>query len=236
MLSVQGSLALQINGEPQTLETGQQWIKRGANDALVSPVEAVPSWIDPPQAGDTSLESSARDGLLAVIQGDQPLEIALREAKLFRRSEVASLAAQSLLNLGVSDVYFGGDGILSEPKQRAYWPDHFVALLSNVDRSADSAAKLRESIVNMDSANAQSLFRLLTGFSQKQLVEGGDEQLVDLLDSSSMAVRVLALESLHEITGTTLYFRAEQENAVRRAAGIKKWIARQRKGDIRWQE
>ena len=48
--------------------------------------------------------------------------------------------------------------------------------------------------------------------------------------------RVLALENLHRITHTTLYFRPEQENAVRRAPGIKKWVARLRKGDIRWQE
>jgi hypothetical protein len=171
-----------------------------------------------------------------LIKGDRPLEIALREATLFRRSEVAALAGQTLLNLGIGDVYFGGDGILSEPKQRAYWPDHFVTLMSSVDRSAESADQLRESIEKMDSANAESLFRLLTGFLQKQLVEGGDEELVELLDSSSMAVRVMALESLHKITGTTLYFRAEQENAVRRGPGIKKWIVWLRKGDIRWQE
>jgi hypothetical protein len=51
-----------------------------------------------------------------------------------------------------------------------------------------------------------------------------------------MAVRVLALENLRRITGTTLYFRAEQDNAVRRTQGIKKWTTRQRKGDIRWPE
>ncbi len=236
VLSVQGSLALKINGKDETLQTGQQWLKRGSSEATVSPVEAVPDWIDPPNAADTSLAAGARDGLLEIIKGDQPLEIALREATLFRRSEVAALAGQTLLNLGISDIYFGGDGILSEPKQRAYWPDHFVTLMSSVDRSAQSAARLRESIVNMDSANAKPLFRLLVGYSQKQLVEGGDEELVEMLDSSSMAVRVMALESLHKMTGTTLYFRAEQENAVRRAPGIKKWIARQRKGDIRWQE
>ena len=88
----------------------------------------------------------------------------------------------------------------------------------------------------MDSANATSLFRLLMGYSNKQLENGGDTELIQNLDSSSMAVRVLALENLHRITGTTLYFRAEQENAARRAPVIKKWETRQRKGDIRWQD
>ena len=58
---------------------------------------------------------------------------------------------------------------------------------------------------------------------------------VELLDSPSMAVRVLSLENLRQITGTTLYFRAEQENATRRGQAIKKWIARLRNG-IRWPE
>lgn len=234
ILSVQGSIALNAAGKEQTLQTGQQWVK-GEMEAKVLPVEEVPTWVDPPQAGG-SLEASAREGLLELVKGEQPLEIMLREAALFRRSEVAALAGQTLLNLGFGDVYFGGDGLLSEPKQRNYWYDHYQSLLFSVDQSAESAARLRESIVNMDSANAQPLFRLLTGFSQKQLVEGSDEELVELLDSPSMAVRVLALENLQEITGTTLYFRAEQENAVRRAPVIKKWIARQRKGDIRWQD
>ena len=51
-----------------------------------------------------------------------------------------------------------------------------------------------------------------------------------------MSVRVLAIENLHRVTGTTLYYRAEQEHESRRAAVIKKWVARLRKGDIRWQE
>jgi hypothetical protein len=199
-------------------------------------VDFVPDWIDPPDPNESTLQSNARSGLLELLKGDQPLEITLREATLFRRAEVGALAGQTLLNLGRGDVYFGGDGILSEPKQRAYWPDHYLTLLATVDRSAESAQRLRDSIASMDSANEKPLFRLLTGFSQKQLVEGGDDELVQLLDSSSMSVRVLALENLHEITGTTLYFRAEQENAVRRAPVIKKWVTRQRKGDIRWQE
>jgi hypothetical protein len=236
VLSVQGTVKLATSETEDALDTGQQRVRRGSAAPAISPVELAPDWIDPPDRDASSLEASAREGLLELLKGDQPLEIALRESTLFRRSEVGALSAQTLLVLGRGDVYFGGDGVLSEPKQRAYWPDHFKLLLETVDRSAESAQRVRDSIVKMDSANAVPLFRLLAGYSQKQLVEGGDEELVELLDSASMAVRVLALENLHKITGTTLYFRAEQENAVRRGPVIKKWIARQRKGDIRWQD
>ena len=37
--------------------------------------------------------------MLALLKGNQPLEIALREATVFRRTEVGAVAAQSLLNV-----------------------------------------------------------------------------------------------------------------------------------------
>jgi hypothetical protein len=235
ILSVQGLVALEIAGQSQSLNTRQQWVKRGDTEPQNSDVESVPKWVE--VEGETdALVASACEGLLELLKADQPLDLALREASLFRRSEVASLAAQTMLNMGLGDVYFNGTGILSEPKQKTYWTDHYKALLAAVDRSAESAEQLQQSIISMDSANAASIFRLLTGYSQDQLKQGGDEELVKLLDSSSMPVRVLALENLRRITGTTLYFRPDQESSARRSKEIKKWEARLRKEDIRWSE
>ncbi|MCG8648223.1 MAG: hypothetical protein MI861_00230 [Pirellulales bacterium] len=235
VLVVQGSTKLTSELNEAELITGQKWVRRGDMDPTVSLEETVPDWIDPPNPDESSLDAEAREGLMALLGDAQAIDLALREATGFRRAEVAALAAQSLLLMGLADVYFGGDGIFSQPKQRAHWPEHFQVLLEVVDRDSESAAEVNRSVANMDSANSREIIRLLAGYSQKQLVEGGDEQLVQFLNSTSMAVRVLALENLHRITGTTLYFRAEQDNAIRRAAGIKKWEARQRKGDIRWQ-
>jgi hypothetical protein len=234
ILTVQGSVQIRQAGETTDLITGQQWIKRGDNSPKVSTFSSVPDWIVPPPPVEQSLDDSAREGLLGLIDKDEPIERALREATTFRRPEVAALAAQTLLSLGQADIYFGGDGILSEPKQRQYWPEHFKALVASLDRGSETAELLLQSIVKMDAANAKVLYRLLVGYSQKQLVEGGDEQLVRLLDSESMAVRVLALENLHQITGTTLYFRAETDNRIRRTPAVRKWMVRQQKGDIRW--
>jgi hypothetical protein len=50
-----------------------------------------------------------------------------------------------------------------------------------------------------------------------------------------MAVRVMAIENLSRITGETLYYRPDQDNAVKRSPIVKKWEVRLRKGDIRWQ-
>lgn len=234
VLMLSGSAELTFEGQPSALVAGQQWTKKGSAEPQLAAVEAIPNWAT--SEGLDSLIEEAQEGLLGLIEDAEPLEIELREARLFRRAEVGALAAKTLLGMGYGDIYFGGDGILSDAKQRSYWFEHFDALQRALNRDEQTALKLRAAIVEMDSANALPLFRLLTGFSQTQLIEGGDEELVGLLDSPSMSVRVLALENLEAITGTTLYFKPDQDNAVRREPGIKKWIVRQRKGDIRWQE
>lgn len=234
VFSIQGDFQLQTEFGNHTVKTGQQWLLRGAEAAPVGAMTATPAWVDPPNARDASIESEARDGLLQLINNEQELMLDLREAVTFRRSEVGALAAQTLLLMGHGDVYFGGDGVLGNPKQRAYWPEHYRALRTVVDYNPESAEALAKSITEMDAADGKTLYRLLVGFSEKQLVENGDEELVDLLDSSSMAARVLAIENLRAITGTTLYYRAEEDNLTRRAQATKKWRTRQRKGDIRW--
>jgi hypothetical protein len=236
VLLVRGTATLDSGTSTEMLVTGQQWIRRGDSRTQVSTLEAIPEWIDPPDPNESTLESAARQGLIAILAADQPLDLSLREASGFRQAEVAALAAQALLFMGRVDVYFGGDGILSEPKQMIYWPDHYRALMEAYDQTPEMAGIVSESVADMDSANAASISRLLIGYSQDQLKAGGDEELVKLLDSPSMSVRVLALENLRKITGTILYFRADQDNAVRRDPGIKKWEVWQRKGDIRWPE
>ena len=235
ILTVQGNVQIKHEGETSEVTTGEQWVKRGEAMPTVSPFSSIPSWVTPPN-DENSLDESAREGLLQLLGDQESLERTLHEATLFRRSEVAALAAETMLLLGQGDVYFGGDGILNEPKQRQYWPEHYAALVETLNRGPESAGLLKQAILKMDAANAEDLYRLLVGYSQKQLTSGGDEELVRQLDSESMAVRVLASENLHEITGTTLYFRAETENRVRRTPAIRKWMIRQQKGGIRWSE
>lgn len=229
----EGTLSIGSGESTVDLQPGQLRRRQGMEKSeLVSGFE-MPAWILP---SETAFEATTRNGLLNLLDGSQTLALELREATLFRRSEIAALAGQTLVTLGTSDVYFGGDGLLSEPKQRPYWNDHYRVLMTMVDWSVDSATQVHESILRMDSANSIPLQRMLTGFSQKQLETGGDAELVESLDSSCMAVRVLAIENLEQITATTLYFRPDEENAVRRGPMIKKWETRLRKGDIRWRK
>ncbi len=240
IIAVQGTVSIMGTGNEntdpkQSIQVGQQWAMSGKNVPTVSEIEPMPKWTQPSVGADMSLEANARKGLMGLLAGgDQTLEMALREATSFRQSEVAALAGQTLLELGKGDVYFDGVGILNQRKQRAYWPDHFLALERVVDQGGESAAQLRDSIQRMDSANGESIMRLLTGYSQQQLTDGGDLELVEFLDSPSMAVRVLAIENLQRISDIRNYYPAHEENAVRREPYIRKWMVRQDKGTIRW--
>ncbi len=236
LMIVQGAAEITSSQVTSQLATGQQLQIVGNNDPVQTAVTAMQDWIDEPDPNEASLESLARSGLLSMISETNPLELSLREAIPFRRAEVGALAARTLLWMGRGDIYFGGDGILNEPRQKAYWDDHYDAMLAVVNQSVRSAEELRASIGQTEAADGAQLFELLTGYSQEQLKGGADAKLVEMLDSPAMAVRVLALENLREITGTTLNYRADQENAIRRATDVKKWEARARKGDIRWPE
>jgi hypothetical protein len=190
--------------------------------------------LDEPVEVADSLESLARTGLLQLLRGNESIELSLREAMDFRRAEVGALAARTMLLLGRHDVYFGAEGVFSQPKQRTYWPDHFAAMVRTIDRGPEAAAAVRQSIMQMDGAQAAEIYRLLWLFSDEQLAAGADEKLVKELDDSNMTIRVLASENLRQITGNLLNYRPETETPVRRAADIKKWEVKLRKGEIRW--
>ncbi len=235
VLSVQGTLAWKTDGaDSMSIATGEilRWSSTVAVAKSVS--TSIPAWIDSPKPAPSSIETSARDGMLALVRANEAIELSLREAIDFRRAEVGALAAQTLLLLDRPDVYFGADGIFADVKQKAFWPEHFNALVATIDRGPESAAVVRGAISQMDFAEATAIYRLLWLFSNAQLEAGSDERLVASLDSPNMTVRVLTTENLRRITGTTLFYKPENDTAPRRSSDIKKWETRLRKGDIRW--
>jgi hypothetical protein len=235
VLSKQGAPKWRSGNRPEvTLETGQLLTVDIGNQISLSDASSTPLWLDEPVVAADSLDSLARDGLLQLVRGNESIELSLREAMEFRRAEVGALAARTMLLLDRHDVYFGADGVFSQPKQKTYWPDHFKAMVRAIDRGPETARAVRQSIMQMDGAQATEIYRLLWLFSNAQLTAGGDELLVRALDNSNMTVRVLASENLRQITGNSLNFRPETETATRRAADVKKWEVKLRKGEVRW--
>ncbi|MFG0267913.1 MAG: hypothetical protein ACF8AM_22580, partial [Rhodopirellula sp. JB055] len=246
VIAVQGTVQLKESVDDDaaedsdvvTLEPNQQWQGRGNSEAEVSDVQRLPNWIDPPEKADL-LVTSAREGLLDFVSrddsfDDKQLEKELREAMAFRRVEVSALAAQTLLMIGRADVYFGASGILSTPRHRLYFTEHFQQLRQHMASDATAAKAIDEAIQQAEKADGETLFELLVGYNNDQLESGADAKLVEYLNSSSMSVRVLAIENLRDIVGDTLGYRPDQENMARRNSDIKKWQARLRRGDIRY--
>ncbi|MCC9655817.1 hypothetical protein [Rhodopirellula halodulae] len=247
VIAVQGSVQLTVtdttsddNADAVTLEEGQQWRASGNAAAEISDMERLPNWIDPPEKADL-LVTSAREGLLEFVShdggvDDDELEKELREAMAFRRVEVSALAAQTLLLIGRADVYFGANGILSTPRHRLYFTEHFQQLRQHMASDAEAAKALDEAIQKAEQADGDTLFELLVGYNNEQLEAGKDAELIEHLGSSSMSVRVLAIENLRDIVGDTLGYRPDQENVARRNSDIKKWQSRLRRGDIRYSD
>ena len=221
-------------GEPMSLAALQGWSAAGDGEPRRVKLETLPAWTLPPRSRADSLEKTAREGLLTLLENDKPLAISLREATLFRRSEVAALAAQTLLAIGNAEVFFGGDGLLSRDKQKSYWESHFEALVSTANRSPQVADQILNDARRMDQANVETIAKLLTGYSNDMLASGGAEELIDWLQSPMMSNRVLAFLNLKAITGKTMLYRPEYDTTARREPAVKKWQARYRRGELRW--
>ncbi|QEG38738.1 hypothetical protein [Roseimaritima ulvae] len=233
-LAVVGPVFWQLEGAAaEEIQTGQQWSQIGDGSPEKVTLETLPPWID--GGVESAIDKTARKTLLTLVPIGDSVALPLREATHFRRAEVAALAARTLVMLGHNDVYFGTDGVLNNPDQKSYWEDHVAALKARIDLSPTAAKDLLADARSMDAANADALFRLLWDYSPEQLETGDDAFLVETLDSPQTALRVLAIEALRRVTGTSLFFKPEQESASRRKSDIKKWETKLRRGDIRWQ-
>ena len=212
-----------------------------SGDVAAAVPDQMPIWVDP-EVDSGSLEAEAASDLLELVRGDASgsLLLSLRVALGFRRNEVAALAGKTMLALGDASAYFGVDGLLSNPKQRLYWSSHLDAIREMMSRGVEESAAVRTAIAGqnatMDVVEGDTLFRLLTGYTQDQLKTGGDAELVNDLESRSLPVRVLAAEHLRDISGTTMFFKPEEEVASRREEVVKKWKVRLRKESIRYPE
>ena len=100
ILAVQGEAELALDGSTTTIATGELWTRRGKGEAEIEQIETAPAWIENPDADQEDVYTLARDTLLELIAVDQPIEQSLREATMFRRSEVAALAGRVIAEDG----------------------------------------------------------------------------------------------------------------------------------------
>jgi hypothetical protein len=187
-----------------------------------------PEWIEPRSV--KAIDRAAAPVLqqIADVDPDRPLNVTLQEATKDRRVEVRALAARCLAAIGEFEPILRE---LGDPNQSSYWQGEFDALRQALNRSPETATKVREALGLVRAGDAKELYRLLWGFSEEQLQKGDAAQLVRYLDSDQMDIRVLAHLNLIAITGASGFYRPERPPAQMKTP-ISVWKERLNKGTI----
>jgi hypothetical protein len=193
-------------------ETAPTVIKAGMaltfrDDAgVVAAVEDPVAWVDGNDLRE--IDQRASRELEPLLDTERPLRVTLLEKANARQVEVRALAIQSLCVIGMYDQAVAQ---FNEQRQHSYWRYHLAILLERVAHSAEEASKVQAALVRHRESDAPAMFKIMWGHSQDQLDNGSAAELVGLLESEHMDMRVLAIETLRSITnGKTHLYRPEK--------------------------
>jgi hypothetical protein len=185
-----------------------------------------PAWIDATGVPDIDRMTSLE--IKKVLDPAKPIHVTLAELVGDRRVDMRSLAARFLVSLGQFDPLIKE---LNNPQQRTFWASEVDVLRQSLSRGGETAVEIRQSLERLRPQEAATLYRLLWGYSPEQLAGDGAKELVALLESPEMDVRVLASDTLRQITGAQLYYRPEKPPADNRLS-INRWRERLDEGGI----
>ena len=187
----------------------------------------LPKWI----AGETisPLDRGASIWLTQAIQANRPASLVLMELTDHRRMEVRWLAARSL---GYLDKFEPIVAALNDATFKREWPVYFDLLRQAVARGPATARAVRQAMEKQFAQEGPALYRMLWGYTNKDLESGVDAQLVKCLDHETLAFRVLAFSNLRDITGKGHYYQPELATPARQQF-VQRWRQSQEAGEIR---
>jgi hypothetical protein len=137
-----------------------------------------------------------------------------------RRIEIRWLATRCLGYLGQFDPMTEA---LNNGDFRREWPDYIEQLKEAISRGPETATAIRQSLEKQyGNESAALLYRMLWGYTDKQLEDGEDARLVKFLNHEVPVFRVLAFENLREITQKTLGYHPEA-TAAKRQLSVQQW-------------
>ncbi len=190
-----------------------------------------PKWISSAEAIQ-GIDHRASQVMLQSFPPDTPaqqklLELADVQTRLI---EVRRLAVRCLGYIGYFEPMVSA---LNDPAYKGEWADYYVEWLRDaVKRDAKTAAAVRESLEKNYSPQAANLYRMLWGYTDKDLIAGEDAKLVNNLDDDNLAVRVLAICDLKLITEKDLGFNPVG-TLPQRARIVRLWEQRLESKEIR---
>ncbi len=187
------------------------------------PERELPKWLATGVEPLSLLEARASQALNQALDGKETVTVALRELAGHRRTENRSLAARSLYLLDEFDALVD---LLNDPDQKSIWDLQIDSVQGALDRSPNTAAKIRTTFERQIGKDGDDLYRMLWGYDKDQLQSGAAATLVDMLDvdntAFSLAFRVVSFHDLRTITGATFNYRPEA-SAAGRSPAVRRW-------------
>lgn len=212
-------------GTEEVVSAGEELVQLGQDTPVIERA-SLPAWTDAKSVA--KLDRDASEQLEAFLAPDRPLTLSLEERTKFRQTEVRSLAARALAELGE---YEAAIRELGTETQHSYWGAAVDALRVAMARSPESAARVRAALERLRNEDAAVLYRLLRDYSPEQLEKGGADELVKYLEHRALDVRVVAFETLRRITGSTLTYRPERTQEQQRLP-LQQWKKRAKDGQV----
>jgi hypothetical protein len=197
-------------------------------EASLGAVKEVPKWITANTVNE--LDQRAALSVSQALSPQRAASIGLMELTEARQKEIKWLAARCLGYLGQFDPLTAA---LNDIEFRREWPDYIDQLKEAIARGPETAAGIRQSLEKQYGNESAALYRMLWGYTDKQLEDGEDARLVKFLDHESPVFRVLAFSNLNAITHQGLYYRPEA-NAAKRLPSVQQWRKQQQLGKIRY--
>ncbi len=193
-------------------------------------VKELPPWIESSPIG--ALDRRASVAIADALPTDRLARVSLMELAVSRpQKEVKWLALRCLGYIWQFDDVVVA---LDDSANKLVWSDYIEELRGAVGRDAATAAAVRMALEKQYPQQAAALYRMLWGYSDKDLRAGDDAALVRALDDDLLAMRALSYWNLRNITGQGAAYQPEQ-TAARRQQSVRRWRQRLAAKEIRFQ-
>jgi len=195
------------------------------------PLEAVavarfPKWIVDPTV--SLLDQRASSTVERELAVGRPAVLGLRELADHRRKEVRWLALRCLDCVGDFGLMVAA---LDNPEEKAAWPDYVERLRAAVARGPVAAAQIRTAMEKLHGGEGAVLYEMLWKYGDEVLDADEAAHLVEYLDHTTLAFRVVSFQTLKSITKLGLNYRPEDPPA-KRQPWIEKWKERLRSSPL----
>ena len=199
----------------------------GAETTLDGPF-LKPDWIDLEKV--VTLDRDASKLVERLLPLDKPLAIPLSELVTHRRIDFRSFAARTFTHLDQSQATLTN---LGDPDQRAVLNSQLDSLRFQLALGGAHASSIKKQAEMILGDRGIRVYRMLWGYDEKQLKDGRAAELVQGLDDTSLEVRLLSIENLRRITGSSQKYVAWATNE-RNRSHVQTWKRLLKDGAIRY--